>query len=159
MACLGHVRGARYVLVMTKHFSYISKSVRVFTVAALAVAALAVVALAACSSSTTDSVQPVNTKPVALALTWGIAKANNGVIFRATPIVTVKTAAGAEVTDAGITVNAEVASGSGRVIGNTVAVTRADGRAVFTDLGVQGYGALSIRFTAPGLTQIGRAHV
>ena len=144
-----HGRGSRYVFVMTKYIRYISKSVRVFTVAALAV-----VALAACSSSTTDSVQPVNTKPVALALTWTIAKANNGVTFRSTPIVTVKTADGAEVTEAGITVNAEVASGSGRVIGNTTAVSRADGRAVFTDLGVQGYGALSIRFTAPGLTPV-----
>ena len=115
---------------------------------------VAVVALFACSSASTDSVQPNASKPAALSLTWSIAKANNGVTFRSTPIVTVKTVAGAEIAEAGITVNAEVGSGTGRVIGNTVAVTRADGRAVFTDLAVQGYGAVALRFTAPGLVSV-----
>ena len=118
------------------------------------IGALAVLVLAACGSPTADGVQPVSTKPAALALTWGISKANNGVTFLSTPIVTVRTADGAEVTEAGFTVNAEVASGTGFVIGNTVAVTRTDGRAVFTDLAVRGYGAVSLRFTAPGLAPV-----
>lgn len=122
---------------------------------AIAIGAFAILSFVACSSGgSTDSVQPTNTKPAALALTWGIAKANNGVTFRSSPVVTLKTAEGGDVTESGITVNAEIASGSGRVIGNTVAVTRADGRAVFTDLAVQGYGAFSLRFTAPGLAPV-----
>ena len=83
-----------------------------------------------------------------------MTKANNGVTFRSTPIVIVKTTAGVEIAEAGIIVSAEVASGTRRVVGNTATVTRIDGRAAFTDLAVQGYGTVVRRFTAPGLVPL-----
>jgi len=83
-----------------------------------------------------------------------MTKANNRVTFRSTPIVMVKTTTGVEIAEAGIIVSADVGSGTGRVVGNTAAVTRIDGRGAFTDLAVQGYGTVVRRFTAPGLVPV-----
>lgn len=61
------------------------------------------------------------------------------------PLVLVKDAAGAAV--ANVVVTASVASGSGALQGALTATTRANGTAQFTDLGIAGTGAHTLRFT------------
>jgi len=106
-----------------------------------------IAALSAC----TESVRPTDVAPSALTVAWSTTRGYNSLPFRDAPVVTLATTSGAPVVQSGVVVQASLASGSGRIIGNTVAVTRDDGRAVFTDLAVQGIGPFTLRFTAPGL--------
>jgi len=119
---------------------------------AVRLTAIACVA-AACGGSSTDVVQP-DDAPTVLALDWTLSRANNSVTFRTSPIVALQSRARSDVAKSGVVVTVELATGSGRVIGNTVAVTRANGRAVFTDLAVQGVGPFTLRFVAAGLAPV-----
>ncbi len=107
-------------------------------------------ALAACGTATEGN----SPAPQALALTWNVAKAYSGFAFRLAPEVTVQTSAGQVVAQSGTTVEARVLSGTGLLIGNPRAVTRVDGRAIFTDLGLRGAGPVVLQFVADGLPAV-----
>lgn len=81
--------------------------------------------------------------------------AQSGVPFPIQPLVQVVDGSGNAVATAGVTVTASLASGPGTLGGTLTAVTNGVGLATFTSLAVTGpSGAYTIRFTAPGLTQI-----
>ena len=83
------------------------------------------------------------------------ASAQVGVPFERQPVVQVRDAAGNPVQAPGVTVTAAIASGSGQLIGTTTQTTGSDGRATFTNLGIQGAtGAHSLIFAAGGLTSV-----
>ena len=107
-------------------------------------------ALAACGTATEGG----SPAPATLALTWDVAKAYSGIAFRLAPEVTVQTSAGQLVVQPSTTVEARVLSGTGLLIGNPRAVTRADGRAIFTDLGLRGTGSVVLQFVANGLPSV-----
>ncbi len=119
------------------------------TTPSLPVVALSLAALFACSS---DSTNPGATDARALAVESVPSKGYNNTRFASAPVVMLRSATGDPVSRAGVTVTAEIASGGGRMYGFTTAVTRADGRATFTELGVNGVGAFVLRFSADGLT-------
>jgi adhesin/invasin len=78
-----------------------------------------------------------------------------GVPFGRQPVVEVRDAAGNPVQAPGVTVTAAIASGAGQLIGTTTQTTGADGRATFTDLGIEGATAAhSLIFAAGGLTSV-----
>jgi hypothetical protein len=71
--------------------------------------------------------------------------------FGQQPALALRAGDGSELHQAGIAIGAELASGSGALLGTTSAVTDADGRAAFTDLAISGpAGSYTIRFTASG---------
>ena len=118
--------------------------------AAIARALCVMGAFAACATATEGG----SPAPATLALTWDVAKAYSGIAFRLAPEVTVQTSAGQVVVQSGTTVEARVLSGTGLLIGNPRAVTRADGRAIFTDLGLRGTGPVVLQFFADGLPAV-----
>lgn len=78
-----------------------------------------------------------------------------GLPFARQPVVQVFDAAGNRVQAPGLTVTAAIASGAGQLIGTTTRTTGPNGRATFTNLGIQGaVGAHSLIFAAQGLTSI-----
>ncbi len=127
-------------------------------VASSVIAMLMSAMLGACSDATTgeasSNASDGERSAVGLGLLWTVTKANNGLMFRSPPEVVLLARGGAPIARTGTLVRAEIASGSGRLIGNTVAVTRANGHAVFTDLGVQGIGPFVLGFTVTGLPAV-----
>jgi len=91
-------------------------------------------------------------EPALVITTQPPAAALDGEVFAADaqPVVTVQGEGGAPV--AGATVTAALASGSGTLEGELIAVTGSDGVAEFGDLGIAGQGAHTIAFTAPGVS-------
>jgi hypothetical protein len=78
--------------------------------------------------------------------------AQSGAPLAQQPVVQVTDAAGNPVAQAGITVEASIASGGGTLSGTTSVVTDAEGRGVFTDLTISGAaGTRTLSFTAAGL--------
>jgi hypothetical protein len=78
-----------------------------------------------------------------------------GVPFGRQPVVQVRDAAGNPVQAPGVTVTAAIASGPGELIGTTTQTTGSDGRATFTNLGIDGAtGAHSLIFAAGGFTSV-----
>jgi hypothetical protein len=83
-----------------------------------------------------------------------------GVPFARQPVIQVRDAAGNPVPAAGVTVTAAIANGSGSLIGTTSRTTGADGRAVFTDLGITGTtGSRRLIFAASGFTSATSASI
>jgi hypothetical protein len=86
-------------------------------------------------------------------LTQPPSNAQVGVPFSRQPVIQVRDAAGNPVPAAGVTVTAAVANGAGSLIGTASQTTGADGRAVFTNIGIGGgVGSHRIIFAAPGFT-------
>jgi adhesin/invasin len=78
-----------------------------------------------------------------------------GVPFGRQPVVQVRDEAGNPVQAPGVTVTAAIASGPGHLIGTTTQTTGPDGRATFTNLGIDGAtGAHSLIFAAGGFTSV-----
>ena len=95
-----------------------------------------------------------------LQITTQPAGASNAVPLTQQPAVQVTDLSGNAVAVAGIVVTAELATGSGVLTGTLSALTNAAGLAQFTDLAITGAaGSYTIRFTAPGLTQITSATI
>jgi hypothetical protein len=94
--------------------------------------------------------------PSVLALTTQPSgTAQVGVPFEQQPVVQVHDAAGNPVQAPGVAVTAAIASGAGQLIGTTTQTTGPDGRATFTDLGIEGAtGAHSLIFAAGGFTSV-----
>ncbi len=92
--------------------------------------------------------------PAALAIVAEpSADARSGIPFPAQPAVELRDALGGVVNTRGLLVTAGVATGGGTLTGTTSARTDDQGRAVFTDLGIEGLvGVRTLRFSAPGLT-------
>lgn len=76
----------------------------------------------------------------------------SGAAFGQQPVVQLRDAQGNDVSQAGVTVTAVLASGPGTLNGTTSVVTGSDGRAVFTNLAIVGsVGSYSLQFAATGL--------
>src|SRR6476661_3509427 len=106
---------------------------------------LSLTSLAACSSDSTD---PGASEPRTLAVVTTPAKGYNNTRFAVAPVVALRNASGDAVSKSGVMVTAEIASGGGRPFGYASAITNGDGRATFTELGVNGIGAFVLRFSA-----------
>ncbi|MGH7615301.1 MAG: beta strand repeat-containing protein, partial [Gemmatimonadales bacterium] len=71
------------------------------------------------------------------------------------PVIQVQDAGGNPVSQAGVTVTANLASGGGTLIGSTTSVTDGNGQATFADLGISGLvGPRTLTFSATGLTSV-----
>lgn len=82
------------------------------------------------------------------------ASARSGQAFAQQPVVRVVDAIGNPVGASGITVTAAIASGTGTLQGTLSAQTDASGVARFTNLAIDGAGAHTILFAAPGLASV-----
>jgi len=102
-----------------------------------------------------------NAAPVAtsLAMTTQPAGAVTNVAFTTQPAVQIKDQFGANFSQAGTTITAAIATGTGALIGTTTANTDANGLATFTNLGINGTGNHTIQFTGGGLTPVTSATV
>jgi adhesin/invasin len=94
--------------------------------------------------------------PAALGLaTQPSGRAEVGVPFGRQPVVQVRDASGNPVPAEGVTITAAIASGSGQLIGTATQTTGSNGRATFTNLGIQGaVGNHSLIFAASGFTSV-----
>jgi uncharacterized protein YjdB len=88
-----------------------------------------------------------------LAMITQPAGATSGVTFTTQPVVEIRDALGNRVLGATNAVTAQIANGSGTLVG-TVTVNAVNGRATFTNLRVNGSGQHRIRFTAAGLSNV-----
>ncbi|HEX8271168.1 MAG TPA: Ig-like domain-containing protein, partial [Longimicrobiaceae bacterium] len=91
--------------------------------------------------------------PAQLAIvTQPSATAQAGVVFAQQPAVQVQDASGNPVGQAGVTVTAAIATGTGALGGATTAITDASGVATFTNLSIGGTaGSRTLAFSASGL--------
>jgi hypothetical protein len=79
--------------------------------------------------------------------------AEQGEVFASQPVVQIRDASGGDLAASGVAVTAAVLSGSGTLVGTTVRFTDGSGRAVFSDLRVEGAtGPHLLIFAAPGYT-------
>src|SRR6266481_3290967 len=79
--------------------------------------------------------------------------AQSGVAFAQQPVVQLRDGAGNPVSQAGVTVTATIATGTGTLGGTATAVTNASGVASFTSLAISGpTGSYTLSFGATGLT-------
>ncbi len=94
--------------------------------------------------------------PSALGLTTQPSgKAQLGLPFGRQPVIQVRDASGNPVQTAGVIVTAAIASGAGQLIGTATRTTGSNGRASFTNLGIQGaVGRHSLIFAASGFTSV-----
>jgi hypothetical protein len=108
------------------------------------------------SSVTSDGIILGSPPPAATQLLMAVqpsASALSGVQFETQPQIQLADANGAAVTTSGVSVTAELASGTGTLLGTKTVQTNTSGRAVFTNLAISGSGSYTIRFTAAGLTE------
>lgn len=77
--------------------------------------------------------------------------ARSGIVLARQPAVQLRDGSANNVSQAGVTVVADIQSGGGTVTGTTSVQTNASGQAAFTDLVVTGEGTQTLRFTASGL--------
>jgi VCBS repeat-containing protein len=83
------------------------------------------------------------------------SSAQVGVPFERQPVVETRDAAGNPVRTPDVMVTAAIASGAGQLIGTTTQPTGPDGRATFTDLGIEGAtGPHSLIFAAEGFASV-----
>jgi alpha-tubulin suppressor-like RCC1 family protein len=108
------------------------------------------VGLAGCNGASTG---PDTSPAVRLALAVALAPvARSGVPLEVQPVIELLDAQGERVPTAGTLVTATIASGGGTLGGTTGVRTDNQGRAVFSDLSIQGLvGPRVLRFTASGL--------
>jgi hypothetical protein len=82
------------------------------------------------------------------------------VAFDRQPVVQLQTAGGSPQSVAGVAVTAALASGSGLLTGTTTVATDGSGQAAFSGLAIAGLpGSYTLRFTAPGYTDVTSAPV
>lgn len=75
--------------------------------------------------------------------------------FDPQPVIQLRSATGDPLLLGGVVVTAQLASGAGLLAGTQAVTTDAEGRAAFGDLAVVGLpGSYSLRFTAPGYTEV-----
>ncbi len=93
--------------------------------------------------------------PVLAIRTQPSSDAAPGQPFSHQPGLELRAADGSELHQAGVTIGAELASGTGVLGGTTSVVTDANGRATFSDLSIAGSaGNYTLRFTAVGFTPV-----
>jgi hypothetical protein len=97
--------------------------------------------------------------PVAskLALITQPAGAVDGAAFTTQPVVELQTAGGTAVLQSGVTVTASIVAGAGTLVGTATAVTAGNGRATFSNLGIDATSppaSFTVRFSATGLTSV-----
>jgi hypothetical protein len=81
------------------------------------------------------------------------ATAQSGQVFGAQPSVSLRDAGGNPVSQAGVTITAEITGGGATLLGTASASTNASGVAAFTNLGISGtVGTYSLTFKSTGLT-------
>ncbi len=85
--------------------------------------------------------------------------ASSGVAFAQQPAVQLRDASNNPVSQAGVVVTANLASGSGALSGTQTATTNASGVATFTNLSITGSGAYTLSFVAPGLSSVASSSV
>ncbi|HLG06190.1 MAG TPA: carboxypeptidase-like regulatory domain-containing protein, partial [Gemmatimonadales bacterium] len=115
---------------------------------------------------TSPGLSPVTSTAIALSAGGGSklgittqpsAGGQSGAALTVQPVIQIRDEAGNPVSQAGTTITAAIASGpAGATLGVTVtALTGGAGSAAFTDLTITGpSGSYTLRFTAPGLTQV-----
>lgn len=101
------------------------------------------------SATTTGSV------PTLAIRTQPSSTAQVGEVLARQPVVQIRDATGNEAGTSGVPVTAAIASGSGSLGGTTTQLTGGNGRAVFTDLSIEGdTGSHVLIFAAPGYTSV-----
>lgn len=109
------------------------------------------------SSVTSDGITLGSPPPAATQLQMAVQPSSpepSGVQFETQPQIQLADANGAAVSTSGVSVTAELASGTGTLLGTKTVQTNSSGRAVFTNLAISGSGTYTIRFTAAGLTAV-----
>lgn len=109
------------------------------------------------SSVTSEGITLGSPPPAATQLQMAVQPSSpelSGVQFETQPQIQLADANGAAVTTSGVSVTAELASGSGTLLGTKTVQTNSSGRAVFANLAISGSGTYTIRFTAAGLTAV-----
>ncbi len=106
--------------------------------------------------SSTATVRVTVTVPAASSL--GILQqpsddAESGRRFGRQPIIQLRDGSGSNLTISGVEVTAELSEGDGTLLGND-SITDGSGRAIFTDLAIDGEGDHRIEFTAAGYTSV-----
>ena len=92
-----------------------------------------------------------------LAIITQPAGATDALAFTTQPVVELQTAGSVAVPQAGVTVTASIVVGAGTLVGTATAVTAGDGRATFTNLGIDASSppaSFTVRFSATGLTAV-----
>jgi hypothetical protein len=82
------------------------------------------------------------------------ATATQNVAFARQPVIQLRDSGGNPVNQAGVTVTAELASGTGTLAGDKTPTTDASGVATFTNLKIQSVGTYTLRFTSGTLTSV-----
>jgi len=90
-------------------------------------------------------------QPVLAIATQPASSATAGVALDPQPVIQLRAASGADLATAGVAVSVAIATGGGTLSGTTTVSTDGQGRAVFTDLVINGDpGTRTLVFTAPG---------
>ena len=107
------------------------------------------------TAATSNSIT-VNTPPPATNLgitTQPSTSATSGQAFARQPVIQLRDASNAAVSQSGVVVTAAIATGGGTLGGTATATTNASGVATFTNLSISGAdGARTVSFSAPSLT-------
>jgi len=112
------------------------------------------------SSGQTPHTVSVPAPPVLAIRTQPSSDASSGQAFARQPEIELRAADGRELHQAGITIGAGLASGSGTLGGASSVVTDENGRAAFSDLSIAGpAGDYTLRFTAGGFTPVESAPI
>ncbi len=82
------------------------------------------------------------------------ATAQSGKDFAQEPAVRILDSAGNPVASSGVTITAAINSGSGTLGGDNTRSTNSSGISTFSDLGINGIGTHTLKFTASSLTQV-----
>ncbi|HEY9461690.1 MAG TPA: Ig-like domain-containing protein [Vicinamibacterales bacterium] len=82
------------------------------------------------------------------------SSATSGTAFTAQPVIQLRDASNNAVAQAGVTVTASIASGTGTLGGTATASTSTSGAATFSNLSITGSGNYTLRFAASGVTSI-----
>jgi hypothetical protein len=109
------------------------------------------------SSVTSDGITLGSPPPATTQLQMAVQPSNaglSGVEFETQPQIQLADENGIAVSTSGVSVTAELASGTGILLGTKTVQTNTSGRAVFTNLAISGSGTYTIRFTAAGLTEV-----
>lgn len=103
------------------------------------------------SDTKTHTVQAPPT-PVLAIVQQPSSPATAGAAFSQQPVIQLRSGGGSDLTTPLIPVTAAIATGSGNLLGTITVVTDAQGRAAFTDLGIDAPGTYTLRFSTPGFT-------
>jgi uncharacterized protein YjdB len=113
--------------------------------------------IAATSEGKTGSATVTVTVPPPVATQLAVttqppASVQSGAAVSPAPVVQLRSASNANVSQSGVVVTASIASGSPTAGGTLTATTNASGAATFSNLTLTGSGAATLRFSATGLT-------